>query len=240
MISALCVDNSVEVYNFADYHHLTRLKTAAERFIIDNFIAVSQQEAFLELTVETLQVILSSDDLNVAQEECVCEALLRWLDYNRNGRKEGFTRLLFCVRFPLIDINYIKNRLCNEPFFQGNVLCRELVEQVRQSEYHNNGTILPFFVTQFNSTPRIGMSFLDDKKRIIFSGGNFLTHANIISPEEIAHLMVFSENLTNGCDMKKEDIEMVIAKEWNFFHSLINRGITINEIRDFVLHIDTS
>ena len=239
MTSAVCVENCVEVHNFADYHNLDRLKHDTECHIIENFPAVYEQDTFLDLTEETLQTILSSDDLNISNEEIVCEALLRWLNHDRKERKYSFISLLFCVRFPLIDIDYIKNKLFSEPLFYENIFCRELMEQVSRFGYQEE-TLKSSSVKQFNSTPRTGMSFMDDRKMIIFSGGDFLTHTDIISPEEIAHLMMFSESFTSGSELKREQIETAIAKEWEFFDSLIKRGITIKEIRDFVLHTNTS
>jgi len=56
----------------------------------------------------------------------------------------------------------------------------------------------------------------------------------VFSPEEEEGLMSFSKNFTTNLGMSKDQIENTIASNWEFFSRLIQRGISINQIRSFV------
>ena len=164
MISAICMENCVEVYSFADFQNLERLKYIALKQILENFSSLCEQDAFLKISAGNMQAILSSDNLNIANEELVYEAVLRWINYDPVNRKDELTSLLFCVRFPLMDTDYIEDNLCTEPLILDNDLCRELVEEARNldTDFDDVNTS----VTQFNLTPRLGMYY---KKMLVFS-----------------------------------------------------------------------
>jgi kelch-like protein 10 len=54
-----------------------------------NFTEISRKsEEFLQLELEQLIVILNSDELNVKSEEAVFNAVIRWIDYKVDERKQ--------------------------------------------------------------------------------------------------------------------------------------------------------
>ena len=164
MMSALCLENCLEVYSFADFQNLHRLKQHAESFFLIHFQKLIDFDEFLQIGSENLCRVISSDELNVSSEEVVYEAVLRWIKHDLSSRKDELSTLLFSLRLPLMDIDYIEDLILLEPLIQENQLCVELVEEVINSE-----KCLESSHTQFNLTPRLGMYY---KKMLVFSGGS--------------------------------------------------------------------
>jgi len=165
MISALCLENCVEVYNFADFQNLDKLKMHAESFILNNFQDALDQDAFVNITIINLTQILGSDDLNVGNEETVYEAVMKWVKFDVDMRKSDLFSLLFCIRFPFMDSDYIEDIVCNEFLFLTDDLCREMIEEVKNLNVFDDNLTTE---TQFNQRPRLGMYY---KKMLVFSGG---------------------------------------------------------------------
>jgi kelch-like protein 10 len=54
-----------------------------------NFTEISlKSEEFLQLELEQLIMILNTDELNVKSEEAVFDAVIRWIDYKVDERKQ--------------------------------------------------------------------------------------------------------------------------------------------------------
>uniref|UniRef100_A0A1A8LCV7 Kelch-like 6 n=1 Tax=Nothobranchius pienaari TaxID=704102 RepID=A0A1A8LCV7_9TELE len=104
------LESCVGILNLADSHALPALKTRAQDFIASQFSQVLQQQDFLELPAESLEAILQRDDLEVKCEECVFEAVMRWLRA-RQDRSSLLVRLLSHVRLPLLEPAYFVEKV---------------------------------------------------------------------------------------------------------------------------------
>uniref|UniRef100_A0A8C4QMM0 Intracisternal A particle-promoted polypeptide n=1 Tax=Eptatretus burgeri TaxID=7764 RepID=A0A8C4QMM0_EPTBU len=71
-------------------------------FVEEKFLEVVQEDEFLALPESTLQQLLASEDLRVAEEIQVLSAALRWLDYSPATRRSRITSLLVHIRLPLL------------------------------------------------------------------------------------------------------------------------------------------
>ncbi|XP_005088937.1 kelch-like protein 12 [Aplysia californica] len=168
MSSALCTENCVEVYNFADFQNLERLKCSAEAYLLENFQELYDKEAFLKMRLQNLSKIISSDDLNVSQEEVVLESVLRWMKYDLDQRKKDLILLLLSIRFPLMSFDYIENTVCTEPLISENPFCNQLVREAKNYKTAQTKAGDWQCQFQFSYKPRLGMC---SKKMLIFSGG---------------------------------------------------------------------
>ena len=79
LTTSLHAESCVGVLRLADSHNLTALRTRSLDYIVLAFSRVILQEEFHFLPAEALESALSRDDLSVTCEECVFEALMRWV-----------------------------------------------------------------------------------------------------------------------------------------------------------------
>ncbi|XP_071836675.1 actin-binding protein IPP-like isoform X3 [Apostichopus japonicus] len=94
--------NCLGIMNLAEAFSCTDLSSKASTFAQRNFIEVVRHDEFLELTIETLLKLLSSEYLCIEQEFQVFEAGLKWILYNPSERRQSLVQILECIRFPLI------------------------------------------------------------------------------------------------------------------------------------------
>lgn len=95
----LSASNCIGIRYIADLLNLIELKNLAHAFVLDHFGEVSQGDEFPELNVEYLSELLKDEKINVAAEEDVFNALMRWLKYDVERRRKSLETLLECVRF---------------------------------------------------------------------------------------------------------------------------------------------
>ncbi|GFN75671.1 kelch-like protein 41 [Plakobranchus ocellatus] len=167
MSSSLCAENCLDVFSFADFQNLTDLKEISKLFVLNNFESIYCTEAFLSLNMNHVKLLLSSDELNVSREEVVYEALILWIKHDLERRKNDLMLLLFCVRFPLIDVTFINSKVSNDDLIKNNVFCSQLIKKflhASSSESHDPCKEM------FCNTLRLGMF---SKNMIVFSGGAF-------------------------------------------------------------------
>lgn len=108
---SLHLENCIGILNLAESHALPALKTRAQEYITSKFSQVVQQQDFLELPADSLETVLQRDDLDVRCEECVFEALMRWIRAHQDERYPLLARLLSHVRLPLLDPAYFVEKV---------------------------------------------------------------------------------------------------------------------------------
>jgi len=77
------------------------------RFIMENFADIAtKSNELLMLSEEAMVEIISSDDLNVKNEEILFECIIRWTNHDLNKRKLHIAKLLRCIRLGLLSVHY--------------------------------------------------------------------------------------------------------------------------------------
>ena len=71
---------------FADSHSCVSLSETAINYAVNHFIDVVQGDEFLKISGEQLNRLISNDGLNVQSEERVFEAVVAWIQYDKNNR----------------------------------------------------------------------------------------------------------------------------------------------------------
>ncbi|KAL9951448.1 hypothetical protein ACROYT_G044109 [Oculina patagonica] len=107
----LASSNCVGIYLFADAHSCSPLSKSALDFIHRNFVEVSKQDEFLQLTKSVLLQLLESEELKIESEEQVFEAALRWVLYDLSRGREALGNILERIRLPLISPKFLENYL---------------------------------------------------------------------------------------------------------------------------------
>ncbi|XP_059369728.1 kelch repeat and BTB domain-containing protein 3 [Carassius carassius] len=98
LVQMLDLSNCLQLLALAEGYGSSRLMSRATDFVTQNFHALSSAPDFLEMPVCVLEHCLSSDALNVPDEESVLHALLRWMQHEPQLRKILLPKLLPQVR----------------------------------------------------------------------------------------------------------------------------------------------
>ncbi|XP_033728458.1 kelch-like protein 10 [Pecten maximus] len=120
--------NCIGIHNFARYYFCPSLERISYRYLMHNFsevFAISNE--YIDLCVEDVCEILSSDDLNVKNEEMAFMAILRWIDYDPTNRRCHITDLLRTVRLGLLSTQYFVEKVKSHPYVKENDQCKPLV-----------------------------------------------------------------------------------------------------------------
>lgn len=96
-------ENCVGIWNFARAYSFIDLEKESLSYILRRFDEVSRHSnEFMEMSIDDLSSILTSDYLNVRNEEMVFDAVVRWIDHSPETRKQEISRLLVCIRLGII------------------------------------------------------------------------------------------------------------------------------------------
>ncbi|PNF37608.1 Kelch-like protein 10 [Cryptotermes secundus] len=119
--SMLVPENCIGIMRFARDHCFPSLEEAARCFVMRNFAQISQKsDELLELPLEELQGLISSDELNVKTEVVVWESVLRWINHDTENRKHHIMKLVKGVRLGLLDSQFFLENIMDHPYFDGH------------------------------------------------------------------------------------------------------------------------
>lgn len=89
--------NCLGLWQLAEQYVYDELKTSALAIALEEFVLVVDEEEFVLLKPETLERLLKSDSLYVHSEESVFNALVRWINHDKE-RQTFFEELMKLVR----------------------------------------------------------------------------------------------------------------------------------------------
>lgn len=95
-------------YDFKD------LDEKCDKYAVDHFVSIMKTTAFLSLERDYLIFLVSSQKNKDTREEQVCDAIIKWVEYDFKTRKEFFPELLQLVNLNLMSLPYRKHLLENE------------------------------------------------------------------------------------------------------------------------------
>lgn len=122
--------NCLGIQYFSQVHSCQELEANATKYALDNFTALVQYDEFLEITLDKLLWFVSSDHVEVRNEETVYNAVLRWIKYDVEERKQYILQLLREVRLPVININNLRS-MEKESLIENCDGCIDLVRQAQ-------------------------------------------------------------------------------------------------------------
>lgn len=139
--------NCLGLQAFGKHYSLESLSEQAMRYVCWYFDDIQKEEEFLHLPVEDLKRVLSHDCLKAPTEELVLEALLKWLAFDYEYRKQFVTDLIPHIRFPLMGLTYLQEsntiKLLVDNFSMGKSYVKEAVSFQRQELTFEDKTLLP-------------------------------------------------------------------------------------------------
>lgn len=100
--NVLCVSNCLGIREIADLYNMVRLRDEAHALILEHFTELSKCDEFYQLSECELTSLLECDEINVTVEKDVLRALMAWIKYDIENRKDLLKSLLKFVRFQYI------------------------------------------------------------------------------------------------------------------------------------------
>lgn len=124
--------NCIRTWLFAESNNCTELKDAALKFIECNFPDIVHGREFLEIEQpDIISRLASLEDIAITSEEQVYEAVLTWIHYKMDKRREHAVEVFKNVRFPSMSRDYLMHIVDNEEIIKEDP---DLLQQVRNNE----------------------------------------------------------------------------------------------------------
>lgn len=126
--------NCLGIHAFAQIHSCTDLMEKAWEHIEKNFTAVSRSEEFLNLSLDQIIQIISSDELNVEKEEVIFEAVFAWIMADEKERKSYLNELFPLVRIGLLSLRFMQDKVVKNKLILDNDQCSQIVSSFHEYE----------------------------------------------------------------------------------------------------------
>ena len=101
--------NCVGFFQFAASYHLDELQQKARRMMRSEFKIVAFTDDFKKLSCTELIEIIKDDNVSVASEDVVFDAVLGWIQHDLDNRKSFMETTIEHVRLPYCTSEYLQN-----------------------------------------------------------------------------------------------------------------------------------
>ncbi|XP_076015779.1 kelch-like protein 4 isoform X1 [Genypterus blacodes] len=133
LMKQLHPSNCLGIRSFADAQGCVDLLNVAHIYTMEHFLEVIQNQEFLLLPTAEIVKLLSSDDINVPDEETIFQALMMWVRYDVQHRQQDLGVLLAFIRLPLLPPQLLAD-LENNKMFSDDLECQKLLMEAMK--YH--------------------------------------------------------------------------------------------------------
>uniref|UniRef100_A0A8C4IWZ8 Kelch-like family member 5 n=1 Tax=Dicentrarchus labrax TaxID=13489 RepID=A0A8C4IWZ8_DICLA len=133
LMKQLHPSNCLGIRSYADAQGCHDLQRAAHAYTMEHFLEVVGGQEFLLLPVEEMERLLTSDDVNVPDEETVVTSLLTWVSHDVATRERHLPSLLAHIRLPLLQPQFLAD-LESNPLLRDSMECQRLL--MEGMKYH--------------------------------------------------------------------------------------------------------
>ena len=133
------ITNCLGVRALADRHSCKALYAAATRFVMENFLLVSQTEEFKVLTANEVIELVRRDEVNVADELAIFDACAAWIEYNTESRKQHLAEFLKVTRLPFIPIELLQKEVAEHYLVKRDIYSQDIVEEATTFHFEHAG-----------------------------------------------------------------------------------------------------
>lgn len=142
--------NCIEMMALAMNYSCELLLQKSKRCVSENFLKLSRTQPFRRISADQLDIILADDDLNITKEEEVYEALIEWIRYDFERRRDAFDGLLCNIRLVCIPRRYLVGTVDREPLVIKSQRAKRLIDDALSLKTLEN---------------RVAQSVLDTKRK---------------------------------------------------------------------------
>lgn len=193
--------NCLGIRDFAAAYNVYGLPEAASNYAMQNFADVLKEEEFVNLSVDEVEKFVSSNKINVSSEEDVYVAVTRWLQHDLENRKEYSERLYNYVRFPILDVGYLKGVVMQNPIVESHKEVKVMVNEA--FEYHENPASVILFSNPKKTQPRSSVMGVICVVGGAGDAGESLTDVTFFNPHE--------NQWKPGCKMLQHRSRLAVA-----------------------------
>ena len=161
----LNTSNCISTYYFSQTFQCNELLAKTEKFIIANFTAVyeSNREEVLSISIEEMEMWLSSDAINVGKEEDVFRIILAWIDHDRIKREKYFAELFRHVRLVFASRDFLSSEILKNDLVKDNESCvKRVVDAIHLIDSQNYDN-LPISCRKSLESDVIVVTYLSEK-----------------------------------------------------------------------------
>ncbi|KAH6937901.1 hypothetical protein HPB50_005035 [Hyalomma asiaticum] len=152
LLSIMIPENCISIHNVARLYNCLDLAAKSYKYLMQNFIEVSERsDELLNLDIDEVEAIMSDENLNVIKEETVWKAAIRWIEFDSDNRKQYIARLFKCVRTGLVDTDFFVEKIKACKYVAEDEACKPLVIETLRFLYdldvmvHNEEVPTPLF-----------------------------------------------------------------------------------------------
>lgn len=127
LIKKLNLSNCLAVHSLAHMYTLDRLAQEAAVLIRRNFHKVICNDDFHAMPLHLVQHWLSDSEITVDSEQELFEAVVKWVQQNKEEREKHFEELFRLLRLPQIAPTYLTQVVRKEPLVANSAACLQLV-----------------------------------------------------------------------------------------------------------------
>ncbi|XP_054624101.1 kelch-like protein 40a [Dunckerocampus dactyliophorus] len=129
----LVLGNCLAIFRLGLLLDCPRLALTAQEFICERYQVVIRDQDFLQLVATELALIISADALNVEREEVVFESLMDWVRHDEKTRGQELPKLLHCIRFRLMPLDYFQEKVECHQFIRFNQDIKKELDLVKDA-----------------------------------------------------------------------------------------------------------
>ncbi|XP_061627213.1 kelch-like protein 5 isoform X2 [Phyllopteryx taeniolatus] len=133
LMKQLHPSNCIGISSYANAQGCHDLRRVAHTYTMEHFAEVVGAQEFTLLPVDEMERLLTSDDINVPDEETVVTALLTWVHHDAAARQRDLPQLLAHVRLPLLQPQFLAD-LEASPALRDSADCQRLL--LEGMKYH--------------------------------------------------------------------------------------------------------
>ncbi|KAJ1199180.1 hypothetical protein NDU88_003018 [Pleurodeles waltl] len=133
LMKQLHPSNCLGIRSFGDAQGCLELLRVAHCYTMEHFIEVIRNQEFLLLPANEISKLLSSDDINVPDEETIFQALMMWVRHDLASRQRELGMLLSFIRLPLLPPQLLAD-LENSSMFADDLECQKFLMEAMK--YH--------------------------------------------------------------------------------------------------------
>ncbi|XP_056265760.1 kelch-like protein 5 isoform X1 [Pseudoliparis swirei] len=133
LMKQLHPSNCLGIRSYADAQGCNDLQRAAHAYTMEHFLEVVGGQEFLLLPMEEMERLITSDDINVPDEETLVTSLLTWVRHDTDVRQHHLPLLLANIRLPLLQPQILAD-LESNPLLRDSMECQRLL--MEGMKYH--------------------------------------------------------------------------------------------------------
>ncbi|XP_052788895.1 kelch-like protein 24 isoform X2 [Mya arenaria] len=180
LIEHVTVDNCIGAWRLAKSHECKELAKKSWYNILECFTEVCMSEDFNYLDTGEMFEIINDDDLQVTNEEIVCDAVFRWYRFDPENRQESASKLFEHLRLPLLSSEYLLQEVEPMELVVKDQRCREVVKEAISYQ------MLPSRRPDFNS-PRVKFRRYANMEEVLVIIGGYNA-----SNEKVSDVLAYS------------------------------------------------